>query len=216
MHGIMFWKDGQAWVHHEANSPTHQHSQFEIKSTGCSPVYTWQDGRCSKEFLNSLPKPESHLRLSTGYGCATLFWLLKNKPEMLQEYNKCGSPMDFFVAMLCNNQVVTTSDQLAASWGYFNTVEKQWNLEQMKASGFPTEMLPQILPSDAEAGVLHTNWFHIPSGTPIGVSLGDLQCSVRSTLVNPDTDAVLNVSTSAQMAFVKKSTFTPQNQQVLF
>ena len=35
-----------------------------------------------------------------------------------------------------------------------------------------------------------------------GVALGDLQCSVRSTLIDQDKDAVLNVSTSAQMAFI--------------
>ena len=49
-------------------------------------------------------------------------------------------------------------------------------------------------------------------GTPVGVALGDLQCSVRSTLVRPETDAVLNVSTSAQMAFVKKAGFVPPHQ----
>ena len=44
------------------------------------------------------------------------------------------------------------------------------------------------------------------------MALGDLQCSVRSTLICPDTDAVLNVSTSAQMAFVKKAGFVPPKQ----
>ena len=56
------------------------------------------------------------------------------------------------------------------------------------------------------------NWFDIPAGTPVSVALGDLQCSVRSTLICPDTDAVLNVSTSAQMAFVKKAGFVPPKQ----
>jgi len=45
-----------------------------------SPLFTWQDSRCDEDFLASLPDPASHLRLATGYGCATIFWLQRNKP----------------------------------------------------------------------------------------------------------------------------------------
>ena len=117
--------------------------------------------------------------------------------------------MDFFVALFSDCDSVRTSDQLAASWGYYNTVKGEWNVDVMKSSGFPVDMLPTVLASEEDAGTLSHQWFGIPAGTPIGVALGDLQCSVRSTLVNPDTDAVLNVSTSAQMAFVKKAHFVP-------
>lgn len=44
-----------------------------------SHLVTWQDGRCSSEFLASLPRPESHLSVASGFGCATIFWLLKNR-----------------------------------------------------------------------------------------------------------------------------------------
>ena len=43
-------------------------------------------------------------------------------------------------------------------------------------------MLPEVLASEEDAGVLNHNWFDISPGTPVGVALGDLQCSVRSTL----------------------------------
>ena len=33
-----------------------------VVGTQVSKLYTWQDGRCSPEFLESLPKPKSHLR----------------------------------------------------------------------------------------------------------------------------------------------------------
>ena len=77
--------------------------------------------------------------------------------------------------------------------------------------------------STESAGTLPRDWFDIPAGTPVGHShtllsphvghsgpdhsasscqvsaaMGDLQCSVKSTLENIDTDAVINVSTSAQ------------------
>lgn len=46
-----------------------------------SPLVTWQDGRCNTGFLASLPKPASHLSVATGFGCATIFWLLKNRSD---------------------------------------------------------------------------------------------------------------------------------------
>lgn len=42
-----------------------------------SQLITWQDGRCSNHFLSSLPKPNSHLSIATGFGCATIFWYMK-------------------------------------------------------------------------------------------------------------------------------------------
>ena len=45
-----------------------------------SPLFTWQDSRCDEEFLATLPNPASNLRLATGYGCATIFWLQRHKP----------------------------------------------------------------------------------------------------------------------------------------
>ena len=59
---------------------------WEIKNA--SSVYTWQDGRCTADFLSELPVPDSHLRLSSGYGCATLFWFLRNQPEFFNEYDR--------------------------------------------------------------------------------------------------------------------------------
>ncbi len=76
--------------------------------------------------------------------------------------------MDFFVTMLCDSDKVKTSDQLAASWGYYNTVQAQWNEDIMQNSGFPTEMLPEVLSPDHDAGCLAHDWFDIPAGTPIG------------------------------------------------
>ena len=64
--------------------------QLVVDTTGSavSSLYTWQDGRCDPGFLASLPRPCSHLGLSTGYGCATMFWLLRNRPEYIQKFDR--------------------------------------------------------------------------------------------------------------------------------
>ncbi|XP_034942018.1 sedoheptulokinase-like [Chelonus insularis] len=204
MHGVALWKT--------FNRLERESSPFklDIDKDNVSHLYTWQDGRCDKDFLNTLPKSKSHLPVHTGYGCATLFWFARNKPEKLEKYNKCGTVQDLVVSLLTGSNEVAISTQNAASWGYFMTEEGQWETEEMMKAGFPVQLLPKIILKPGEvAGKLAQTWFGVPAGVPIGVALGDLQCSVLPLLKEPD-EAVLNISTSAQLTYVH-STFNPQS-----
>ncbi|OBS69163.1 hypothetical protein A6R68_02272, partial [Neotoma lepida] len=173
-----------------------------------SHLVTWQDGRCNSGFLASLPKPASHLSVATGFGCATIFWLLKNSPEFLKSYDAAGTIQDYVVAMLCGLPRPLMSDQNAASWGYFNTQSQSWNLEILEVAGFPVHLLPDIAEPGSMAGRTSHTWFGIPKGTQVGVALGDLQASVYSCM-GQRTDAVLNISTSVQLAASMPVGFQP-------
>ncbi|NXS22697.1 SHPK Sedoheptulokinase, partial [Mystacornis crossleyi] len=94
-----------------------------------SHLVTWQDGRCSPTFLSSLPLPQSHVSLATGFGCATVYWYLKNSPDFLKAYDAAGTVQDYVVAMLCDLKKPLMSVQNAASWGYFNCRNKSWNTD---------------------------------------------------------------------------------------
>ncbi|XP_015994334.2 sedoheptulokinase [Rousettus aegyptiacus] len=202
MHGILFWKTGQGCEWTEGGAAP------VFKPRAVSHLVTWQDGRCSSGFLASLPQPESHLNVATGFGCATIFWLLKNSPEFLKSYDAAGTIHDYVVAMLCGLPRPLMSDQNAASWGYFNTRSQTWNLEILRASGFPIHLLPDIAEPASVAGRTSHAWFEIPKGTQVGVALGDLQASVYSCMAKR-TDAVLNISTSVQLAASMPSGFQP-------
>lgn len=198
MHGVMLWQyeNSPPWVRADIES-----SRYEVLSDRVSSLYTWQDSRCDPSFLESLPRPESHLRAYSGYGCNTLFWIAKNRPEKLSHFNCAGTVQDFMVAMLCNLKRPVMSIQNAASWGYFDTESCSWNKTLLESAGFPVHLLPDVVESKKVVGQLTEQWHGIPAGTPVGAALGDLQCSVLSTLKNFD-DAVLNISTSAQLGFV--------------
>ncbi|XP_008567065.1 PREDICTED: sedoheptulokinase [Galeopterus variegatus] len=202
MHGVVFWKTSQGceWMEGGA-APV-------FKPRAVSHLVTWQDGRCSSGFLASLPQPESHLSVATGFGCATIFWLLKNSPEFLKSYDAAGTIQDYVVAMLCGLPRPLMSDHNAASWGYFNTQSQSWNLEILKGSGFPVHLLPDIAEPGSVAGRTSHVWFEIPKGTQVGVAMGDLQTSVYSCMAQK-TDAVLNISTSVQLAASMPSGFQP-------
>ncbi|KAK2816287.1 hypothetical protein Q7C36_022558 [Tachysurus vachellii] len=72
---------------------------------------TWQDGRCTTSFLSSLPKPESHLNVSTGFGCASILWYTRHIPFSLcsPEFTASGTIQDYVVSMLCGLEVCLMS-----------------------------------------------------------------------------------------------------------
>lgn len=102
MHGVVFWKAKSGtktmfcpncWIalfcvfihvivcqHSEYQLPGCDWSSgnyFRAKDT--SQLITWQDGRCNSDFLATLPAPNSHLSLATGFGCATIFWYMRHR-----------------------------------------------------------------------------------------------------------------------------------------
>ncbi|KAL1132231.1 hypothetical protein AAG570_010188 [Ranatra chinensis] len=208
MHGVALWQyseeSGAPWDRADNDS-----CRYDVRRTQVSSLYTWQDSRCHPDFLASLPKPKSHLQAYSGYGCNTLFWFSKYRPEKLEKFNCAGTVQDFAVAMLCNLKKPIMAVQNASSWGYFDTNSMEWNYEALEEAGFPVYLLPKVLASGKVAGHLVDCWHSIPAGTPVGAALGDLQCSVLSALSHPD-DAVMNISTSAQLAFIASS-FDPEN-----
>ncbi|XP_041656646.1 sedoheptulokinase [Cheilinus undulatus] len=199
MHGVLFWnaKSGCDWSNRDFFTPR-----------DTSQLITWQDGRCSSHFLSSLPKPDSHLSVATGFGCATIFWYTRHRPGFLEDFTIAGTIHDYVVSMLCGLDVCVMTPQNAASWGFFNTSSNQWNFDILKEADFPLHLLPQCVPSGSLAGKTCSEWHGIPAGTPVAAALGDFQCSVYSCMSSP-TDAVLNISTSAQLTFAMPADFRP-------
>ncbi|XP_066455584.1 sedoheptulokinase [Eleutherodactylus coqui] len=204
MHGVLFWRTnkGCQWINSE------NLRVFEPREV--SRLVTWEDGRCTTDFLSSLPPPQSHLNVASGFGCATIFWYLKNRPDFLQQYDAAGTIQDYVVSMLCGLQKPLMSVQNAASWGYFHTRTKTWNMDILQEWGFPVPLLPTVLDAGSIAGKTSYDWCGIPQGAEVGVALGDFQCSVYSTL-SESTDAVLNISTSAQLTYSMPEGFQPED-----
>ncbi|XKL60651.1 hypothetical protein PGB90_007708 [Kerria lacca] len=211
VHGLICWSSNDNPLIRKTLDNKHF---FEVNPKKVSHHYTWQDNRCNKEFLSSLPKPDSHLTIHSGYGCCTLFWLSRNSPVTIESFNRAGTIADFVVSMLCDLDTVKMSTQSAASWGYYNTERNEWNINLLKNAKFPVHFLPEVTQPNVVAKNLKYSWHNIPIGVPVGVALGDLQCSVFAALDNDD-HAVVNISTSAQLIFVLKNfSFTEAEKTV--
>ncbi|XP_043094242.1 sedoheptulokinase [Puntigrus tetrazona] len=205
MHGVVLWKSKSG-----CERLSEDHGNIRFNPEDVSQLITWQDGRCGADFLSSLPKPDSHLSVATGFGCATIFWYMKHRPEFLSSFSDAGTIQDYVVSMLCNLDKCVMTGQNAASWGYFNTSTNTWNAQILKEAGFPVQLLPVVVESGAVAGHTSSEWYGIPAHTAVGAALGDFQCSVYSCMTDKG-DAVLNMSTSAQLTFTMPAEFTAPN-----
>ncbi|KAL4224095.1 hypothetical protein ACF0H5_017549 [Mactra antiquata] len=190
MHGVLLWNSqNQSGL-----------GENTITASNNSNLYTWQDKRATAEFLASLPKPDSHQNVSTGFGCVTLFWLQRFDQEKLVLYDVVGGIMDYLVMLLCGLECPVMSHQIATSWGYFCSEKMSWNTEILQEANFPVHLLPHVTEAGNQAGTLCKDWLGISKGTPVLVGLGDLQCSFVSASKN-NHDAVMNISTSGQLCY---------------
>ena len=123
MHGCVLWNDGKIRLTERA--------LVVDRENACSSLVTWEDGRCSEALLKSLPHSNASTRISSGYGCATLFWLSIHQPDIVQRvFNRAGTVMDLIVWTLCGGRgKVIMSYQNAASWGYFDSKMGMWEKE---------------------------------------------------------------------------------------
>jgi len=128
MHGIVLWTRQPRTAEDKISSSSLSLSEhLSIHFPILSNLYTWQDGRCSTDFLTSLPSPESHLRIATGFGCCTLFWLNHHEPGCVERYHSAATVQDLLVTVLCDLDQPVMSYHNAASWGYFDPVTAAWN-----------------------------------------------------------------------------------------
>ena len=124
MHGCVMWK-GKSCV-------TWKTSEFRDSfrpSDNVSHLITWEDRRCTTEFLATLPVTRTNVGISTGFGCASLFWLQRNHPSLLQRFDSAGTIMDFIVCVLCQRDKPCMSVHNAVSWGYFHVDNMTWELD---------------------------------------------------------------------------------------
>ncbi|CAK8677926.1 unnamed protein product [Clavelina lepadiformis] len=194
MHGCLFWKKD----HISASFSTF------IEPDDVSNLITWLDARCDVNFIASLPiSKTSPMSLSTGFGCATILWLKKNRPEFLMKYDCSGTIADYVVSRLCHLAEPIMSTQNAASWGYFDSHAKTWDRKVMELANFPMHFLPKVITPCTTIGQLKNCLHGISDNATVMVAMGDMQCSVMSCRIVPG-EAVINLSTSAQLSTVLK------------
>lgn len=123
MHGCVLWNYESA-----CNNVYTTEESLDLSRESVSSLVTWQDQRCSNEFLSLLPN--SNVPLASGFGCVTLFWLQMKQIEVINRFEHAGTIMDLVVCYLCRSREVYISTQNACSWAYFDTTSNKWEIEK--------------------------------------------------------------------------------------
>lgn len=92
-------------------------------------------------------------------------------PELLNNYDQCGTIQDLVVSLVCNRQQPIMSTHNAASWGYFDVKNCSWNIDILKKANFPVHLLPLVVQPGTNAGTLYDTIFNIPKDTVTGKHL---------------------------------------------
>ena len=167
-----------------------------------TPLITWQDKRCGPDFLETM-QTQTGSQLRSGYGCATLAWLVANEKLPGETASSCTIG-DFLVSRLCSRQVVTDPTG-AASWGLFDLSDCQWDWAAVKSAGIDRGILPNVVPCSQRAGVVceeAAKAFGIPSGAAVAAAIGDNQAAISAVIKEPESDIVLTLGTGGQVSVV--------------
>lgn len=203
MHGVILWNP-TCWTYNEKDR------QYVLNKEHITNLITWQDRRCSEKFLMQLPGCSStqFVKPASGYGCATMFWLLKHGFNF-DGFTCGGTIQDFIVSMITNRHRCIMTPQNGASFGYFNPEMNQWDSEALQEANFPCHILLETGPEDRPAGLLKHSWCGVSKHAVVFPAMGDTQCAVFSGLRHEEKTALLHIGTSAQLSFVLNKRYEP-------
>ena len=142
-----------------------------------TPLITWQDKRCLAEgFLDKLNQ-QTGARLHSGFGCATLAWLVDQKRCPADTHCAC-TVQDLLVSQLCGLPEPIMDPTHAASCGLFDPGCNRWDEPALQKEGIPVEWFPKIVSCGVPAGTIAREWavdFGLPVGIPVITAIGDNQ-----------------------------------------
>ncbi len=172
------------------------HGMLYVNRSGeaVSPLYTWQNPWGNLPFASG----ESYAKYlqtrvgeaAAGYGITTHFYLQK-MGKIPEEAVKMVTISDYVAMRLCGNLSPVTAPDMAASFGCFDLIRKEFLTEKLEEAGVDTSYLPKICRPLETIGQTR-------EGVPVIVPMGDNQASMIGSVKETDTTLLLNVGTGSQ------------------
>jgi len=158
------------------------------KNTG-QPIYraiVWQDRRTSEickqleqHPINISLKEKTGLLLDPYFSASKILWLLNNIPNAREQAERgellFGTVDTFLLWRLTKGKVHATDATNASRTLLFNIQTQQWDDEILHAFNIPATLLPTVLDSSADFGVIDKEYFN--HSIPIGSMIGDQQAA---------------------------------------
>jgi sedoheptulokinase len=189
---------------------------LDERAQAVGPLITWQDQR-GREIVARLQQ-QTTSAIHEGYGTVTLAWLAVHG-QITSVCRSACTIQDLAVVQLCGLAKPVTDPTDAASWGFFDLQNSDWERKALTAAGVPEHLLPTVQPSGSKAGTLHEIWarrFGLKPRVPVAVAMGDNQASLLATLREPEQEIVLTLGTGGQVSAILSHTATPPPAQRTF
>ncbi|MEP7294016.1 MAG: xylulokinase [Chloroflexota bacterium] len=171
------------------------------------PAIIWADQRSAAECddLIALLGAERYAAIAgtlpaTGFMAATLLWLRKHDPALLDRIRTVLLPKDYVRLKLTGSLATDPSD--AAATALFDIRVKRWSAEIIGGMGLPHSIFPHVLDSQALAGELSAKAaaaLGLPGGIPVVVGSADQPAQgIGNGIVAPG-KAAISVSSGGQV-----------------
>lgn len=176
---------------------TQMHGIVYVDSEGkaVSPFYTWKE-ECGKELFHGLEaakwlSKETGYSMYPGYGTVTHF-VLGQRGEIPKEAIGFVNIGDYLVMQLCKLPKCRVSSSVAASFGGFSLVKKEFDKEALVKAGVETAFYPKIEKEEKPAGYYRN--------IPVMAAVGDNQASFYAAAGERSNVVSVNVGTGSQVS----------------
>ena len=163
------------------------------KGESVSPLYTWQDST-GDDMLPILRAQGLHV--SSGYGMATHLHLQKTG-KIPSDAVRLSTISDYIAMTLCGHTEPVLSSDMAAGWGGFDLMHREFMTEKLARAGVDVSYLPEVVNGYAVIGETREN-------VPVVCSMGDNQASIKGAVKNERESLLVNVGTGSQVSFVTR------------
>lgn len=150
---------GEAVASISFSGQMHGTSLFSADGRELHPAIIWADQRTGQEVteLSGLLGAEAYAAIAgtlpaAGFQAATLLWLLKHQPELLDQAAFVLPPKDAVRYRMTGEATVDVSD--AAGTGIFDVSGRDWARTIIQKAGLPERIFPPVKASTAVAGYL--------------------------------------------------------------
>lgn len=161
-----------------------------------SPFYTWKE-ECGKEIYRDDKTYEEYLSEKTGYpmfsgyGSVTHFYMQKNGriPEKAVKFLNIG---DYLAVCLTGRKTAGVNESIAASFGGFDLVKRDFDWEALTKAGVKTEYYPEVSQGKTVVGLYENK--------PVFAAIGDNQASFLGAVGDREKAISVNVGTGSQVS----------------
>ncbi|MBZ0280826.1 MAG: xylulokinase [Anaerolineae bacterium] len=145
------------------------------------PAIIWADQRSGAECAELVAMVGAENYASTagtlpavGFMGATLLWLRKHQPDLLEKAHQVLLPKDYVRLKMTGNMLTDSSD--AAGTGIFDVTKRAWADEIIRRTGLPESLFPVVIESGGLAGHLQPEaaaLMGLPAGIRVAAGCAD-------------------------------------------